>query len=83
MRAFLEEWVSQLGCVAEWRAKRWRLNNANCADFAEILVPLSQSPGISMNQKTQMIGKFLEVTTTWDELLSVSVTDDIPCVVHA
>ncbi|KAJ8486921.1 hypothetical protein ONZ51_g4521 [Trametes cubensis] len=47
-------------------------------NFAEILVPLSQSPGISMNQKTQMIGKFLEVTTIWDVLLSVLVTDGIP-----
>ncbi len=31
------------------------------ADFAEILVPLSQSTSVSMDQKKQMIGKFLEV----------------------
>ena len=42
----------------------WWLNDAHYsarADFAEILVPLSQSPEISMAQKRQMIGKFLEV----------------------
>ncbi|KAI0663377.1 hypothetical protein C8Q70DRAFT_353375 [Cubamyces menziesii] len=58
---------------AEWNELRQRhrkvyrdsqQNAGMCAhflkNFAEILVPLSQSPGISMNQKTQMIGKFLE-----------------------
>ena len=31
-----------------------------------------------MNQKTQMIGKFLEVIVTWNVPLSVEVTDGTP-----
>lgn len=59
VRALPEEWVSaftQTGRV---------LNGVLClahADFAEILVPLSQSTEVSVGQKKQMIGKFLEVS---------------------
>ena len=56
----------------------WQLNDVR-ADFAEILVPLSQSPDISAAQKKQMIGKFLEVTASLKVLLSVLETDGILC----